>query len=346
MRVRAGARVPGVPDATTGRSSPTRRSVHAARETLPLVARARARRRRRRHPHARARARRRARRASRCATLIPHVDPARRRRASRRTRSARGCRARAVGRALWRALRARSSGAGWSAGRGSSTRRARAARACRRCERVHGGISRRLALVGDVPPARVPARAWPAHATSSGRCCGSRRSTHVELPPGDEPLVLVAPSTSQDPRAPAAARGAARAGRRAGAGAGDLEPPACRRRRCPCRPTRGSSSGSPTRARCRAATSWSATRATGRSCARCTPAARSRRARPAATWARTRRGWTGPGLGVRLPLGCCRAVTVRLAVERALADAVLRASGPPPWPPGRPATTDPPARPS
>ena len=40
----------------------------------------------------------------------------------------------------------------------------------------------------------------------------------VELPPGDEPLVLVAPSTSQDPDAPAAARGAARARRRARCG--------------------------------------------------------------------------------------------------------------------------------
>ena len=34
--------------------------------------------------------------------------------------------------------------------------------------------------------------------TSSGRSCGSRPTADVELPPGDAPLVLVAPSTAQD----------------------------------------------------------------------------------------------------------------------------------------------------
>ena len=51
----------------------------------------------------------------------------------------------------------------------------------------------------DVPPARVPARRGPRTSTSSARCCGSRRIGDVEPPPGDAPLVLVAPSTAQDP---------------------------------------------------------------------------------------------------------------------------------------------------
>ena len=66
--------------------------------------------------------------------------------------------------------------------------------------RVHGGISSELALVGDVPGSsstRAPPRCRPR--TPSVRCCGSRRPSDVPLPPGDDPLVLVAPSTSQDP---------------------------------------------------------------------------------------------------------------------------------------------------
>ena len=41
--------------------------------------------------------------------------------------------------------------------------------------------------------------ALPGDAHGRARCCGSRRRPTSTLPPGDGPLVLVAPSTSQDP---------------------------------------------------------------------------------------------------------------------------------------------------
>ncbi len=83
---------------------------------------------------------------------------------------------------------------------------------------VHGGISRRLALVGSFPQLEYPRAAaggWGAAAEDSlgGGCAGGwGPNTHVvgpliwepptvdvELPPGDDPLVLIAPSTAQDP---------------------------------------------------------------------------------------------------------------------------------------------------
>ena len=81
-------------------------------------------------------------------------------------------------------------------------------------ERPYGGISADLCLVGDVPAARVSARLAAGRARHRAARCGSRPFGDVELPPGEEPLVLVAPSTSQDPRSAAAARGA-RGARRA-----------------------------------------------------------------------------------------------------------------------------------
>ena len=61
----------------------------------------------------------------------------------------------------------------------------------------------------------------------------------VELPPGDEPLVLVAPSTSQDPDAADAAGGAGRPRRRAGARDRDHQPPATCRAAASAAATRG-----------------------------------------------------------------------------------------------------------
>jgi UDP:flavonoid glycosyltransferase YjiC (YdhE family) len=63
---------------------------------------------------------------------------------------------------------------------------------------VHGGISRELCLVGTFPALEYP-RAWPAHVHVTGPILWEPPAADVELPPGDEPLVLVAPSTSQDP---------------------------------------------------------------------------------------------------------------------------------------------------
>jgi UDP:flavonoid glycosyltransferase YjiC (YdhE family) len=62
---------------------------------------------------------------------------------------------------------------------------------------VHGGISRELALVATFPQLEYP-RAWPEHVHVVGPLMWEPPATDVELPPGDRPLVLVAPSTAQD----------------------------------------------------------------------------------------------------------------------------------------------------
>ncbi len=79
---------------------------------------------------------------------------------------------------------------------------------------VHGGISQRLALVGTFPQLEYPRAAAGRWGGSSGDglVSGWGTTTHVvgpliwepptadvELPPGNDPLVLIAPSTAQDP---------------------------------------------------------------------------------------------------------------------------------------------------
>jgi UDP:flavonoid glycosyltransferase YjiC (YdhE family) len=63
---------------------------------------------------------------------------------------------------------------------------------------VHGGISRRLALVATFPQLEYPRR-WSPALRVTGPLLWEQPFGKVELPPGDDPLVLVAPSTSQDP---------------------------------------------------------------------------------------------------------------------------------------------------
>jgi UDP:flavonoid glycosyltransferase YjiC (YdhE family) len=63
---------------------------------------------------------------------------------------------------------------------------------------LHGGISRRLALVATFPQLEYP-RAWTRALHVTGPLLWEQPFGDVELPPGDAPLVLVAPSTSQDP---------------------------------------------------------------------------------------------------------------------------------------------------
>ncbi len=65
-------------------------------------------------------------------------------------------------------------------------------------EHVHGGISRQLALVATFPQLEYP-RTWPARVHVVGPLMWEPPAAEVELPPGDAPLVLVAPSTAQDP---------------------------------------------------------------------------------------------------------------------------------------------------
>jgi UDP:flavonoid glycosyltransferase YjiC (YdhE family) len=62
---------------------------------------------------------------------------------------------------------------------------------------VHGGISRQLALVGTFPQLEYP-RVWPEHVHVVGPLMWEPPAADVELPPGEEPLVLIAPSTAQD----------------------------------------------------------------------------------------------------------------------------------------------------
>jgi UDP:flavonoid glycosyltransferase YjiC (YdhE family) len=65
-------------------------------------------------------------------------------------------------------------------------------------DRLHGGISEELALVATFPQLEYP-RAWPANVRVTGPFGFELPYPDVELPPGDEPLVLVAASTAQDP---------------------------------------------------------------------------------------------------------------------------------------------------
>jgi UDP:flavonoid glycosyltransferase YjiC (YdhE family) len=66
-------------------------------------------------------------------------------------------------------------------------------------DHVHGGISRDLAIVATFPQLEYPrAEGWPGMRVT-GPLLWEQPFGDVELPPGDGPLVLVAPSTSQDP---------------------------------------------------------------------------------------------------------------------------------------------------
>ena len=64
-------------------------------------------------------------------------------------------------------------------------------------ERFHGGISPDLALVATYPQLEYPRR-WPAGVEVTGPMTFEIPHAEIELPPGQEPLVLVAPSTAHD----------------------------------------------------------------------------------------------------------------------------------------------------
>jgi UDP:flavonoid glycosyltransferase YjiC (YdhE family) len=64
-------------------------------------------------------------------------------------------------------------------------------------DRFHGGISTELALVGTFPQLEYPRR-WPTGVEVTGPMTFELPHPDIELPPGDEPLVLVAPSTAHD----------------------------------------------------------------------------------------------------------------------------------------------------
>jgi len=64
--------------------------------------------------------------------------------------------------------------------------------------RFHGGISERLAIVGTFPQLEYP-REWPTHVRVTGPLFFELPGEKIALPEGEGPLVLLAPSTSQDP---------------------------------------------------------------------------------------------------------------------------------------------------
>ncbi len=101
-----------------------------------------------------------------------------------------------VGRAIWRA---------WLPVLTSGLRRGRrelnqmrAAVGLRPTEELHGGISGELALVATFPQLEYPRR-WPSHVRVTGPMEFELPHREIELPEGDGPLMLVAPSTAQDP---------------------------------------------------------------------------------------------------------------------------------------------------
>jgi UDP:flavonoid glycosyltransferase YjiC (YdhE family) len=132
------------------------------------------------------------------ATLIPHVFPQSAPGLPIYSLGARLPRT-AVGRAFWRR-------AGSLVEHGLQRGRAdlndvRARLGLPALEYTHGGTSRELALVATFPQLEYP-RAWGGWGPNAhvvGPLMWEPPAADVELPPGDLPLVLVAPSTAQDP---------------------------------------------------------------------------------------------------------------------------------------------------
>ncbi|MSW83770.1 MAG: glycosyl transferase [Actinobacteria bacterium] len=131
----------------------------------------------------------------RVATLIPHVDPRPSPGFPPYSLGARLPRT-AIGRALWRTLDPLVL-RGVEQGR-RELDETRTRLGLGPSGRVHGGISRTLALVGTFPQLEYPRAQRDAGTHVIGPLLWEPPTTPVELPPGDVPLVLVAPSTAQD----------------------------------------------------------------------------------------------------------------------------------------------------
>ena len=101
------------------------------------------------------------------------------------------------GRRLWRGLE-RFTQAGLRQGR-DELNAARLKVGLGSVARLHGGLSDRLCLVGTYPQLEYP-RDWPAHVKVVGPIMWEPPYAAVTPPAGEAPLVLVAPSTAQDPR--------------------------------------------------------------------------------------------------------------------------------------------------
>ena len=129
------------------------------------------------------------------ATLIPHVDPRTAPGAPPYSVGALLARS-AIGRGFWGALRP-ATNRGLERGRAelNETRRRLGLPAV---EHLHGGLSRDLTLVASFPALEYPRTAEPA-TEIIGPLIWEPPTKPVALPPGGGPLVLVAPSTAQDP---------------------------------------------------------------------------------------------------------------------------------------------------
>ena len=101
-----------------------------------------------------------------------------------------------VGRALWKAALPVLVG-GLERGR-DEMNESRAVLGLPPIDRFHGGISEQLALVATFPQLEYP-RTWPEQVHVTGPIEFELPYPDVQLPEGDGPLVLVAPSTAQDP---------------------------------------------------------------------------------------------------------------------------------------------------
>ena len=101
-----------------------------------------------------------------------------------------------LGRRLWRAGHDRALRVGLEQGRRDlNIQRARLD--LPPIDRFHGGISPELALVATYPHLEYP-RDWPPGVEITGPMTFEMPHPEIELPPGDDPLVLVAPSTAHD----------------------------------------------------------------------------------------------------------------------------------------------------
>jgi UDP:flavonoid glycosyltransferase YjiC (YdhE family) len=129
------------------------------------------------------------------ATLVPHVYPVT---APGLPPYALGARLpRTVcGRAVWWAL-SKPVGRGIERGR-RELNETRARLGLEPLMRPYGGISEELTVVGTLPQLEYP-RDWPAHVHVVGPLVWEPPYHDISPPPGDEPLVLVAPSTAHDP---------------------------------------------------------------------------------------------------------------------------------------------------
>ena len=132
------------------------------------------------------------------ATLVPHVYPYLAPGFPPYSIGARLPRTR-LGRAAVAATRPALVARGARAGPRRVQRVPRAGSGCRRCRGVHTGLSRALTMVGDAAAARVPARVAAVARVVGPLHVGAARASASTPPPGDGPVVLVAPSTAQDP---------------------------------------------------------------------------------------------------------------------------------------------------